>query len=77
MGTCSRELPAKTTGQDIRREKTLFDWSQILIIPAAVAVETFVLNQTAKRREEALVDQRAQDTALQSYLDQMSKLLLI
>jgi uncharacterized protein YjbI with pentapeptide repeats len=55
--------------------KRLFDWLQIFVFPAAVAIGTFVLNQTAKRREETLADQRTQDTALQSYLDQMSKLL--
>ncbi len=88
----------KPTDQDIRRGKTLWDWMQLLIVPVAVAIGSFVLNQTAKRRddkaqaeqrrreevaqktqkerEEALADRRAQDTALQSYLDQMSALLI-
>ena len=34
-------------------QKKLFDWIQILVIPVAVAVGTFVLNRTAKKRDEA------------------------
>jgi uncharacterized protein YjbI with pentapeptide repeats len=32
--------------------KRLFDWIQILVIPVAVAVGTFVLNRAAKRRDD-------------------------
>jgi hypothetical protein len=32
-------------------EKSLFDWLQILVFPAVVAVGVFVLNQTVKERE--------------------------
>src|SRR5215212_1444758 len=76
----------KPTDQDIRREKTLWDWMQLLIIPVAVAVGTFVLNQAAKRRddkreeaqkdrEEALQHQRAEDATLQAYIEYMSGML--
>src|SRR5215212_5129119 len=34
--------------EDPQRSKTLWDWMQILVIPAAVAIGTFVLNQTTK-----------------------------
>jgi len=95
VGEAYRPRP---TDQNIRREKTLWDWMQLLIVLVAVAIGTFVLNQTAKRRddkaqaaqrrreevaqkaqkerEEALADRRAQDAALQSYLDQLSALLI-
>src|SRR5215211_9325821 len=68
-------------------QKTLFDWLQILVFPAAVAIGTFVLTQTAKRRDDAaerarkdreldVEKQRAQDAALQAYFDQIGNLLL-
>src|SRR5215208_5693928 len=64
----------------------LFNWMQILVIPVAVAVGTFVLNQAAKKREtaaekaqregeEALQQQRAEDAVLQAYIEYMSQLL--
>jgi uncharacterized protein YjbI with pentapeptide repeats len=71
-------------------EKTLWDWLQLLsalaipIVPA-VAGFWFTAQQeahqqvTEERRAEAerdLEEQRAQDTALQAYLDQMSALIL-
>src|SRR5215211_8716883 len=33
-------------------QKRLFDWIQILVIPVAVAIGTFVLNRAAKRRDD-------------------------
>ena len=68
-------------------QKRLFDWIQILVIPVAVAIGTFVLNRAAKRRddeaqrkqrerEKDIENLRAQDTALQAYLDQISQIML-
>jgi uncharacterized protein YjbI with pentapeptide repeats len=83
VGEAYRPKPA---GQDIRREKTLWDWMQLLIIPVAVAVGTFALNQAAKRRddkaqegqkerEKALQRQRAEDATLQAYIEYMAGML--
>jgi uncharacterized membrane protein len=67
-------------------QKRLFDWIQILVIPVAVAVGTFVLNRAAKRRddeaqkeqrdrEQATEKERAEEASLQSYVDYMSRML--
>jgi uncharacterized protein YjbI with pentapeptide repeats len=78
-----------TTTVDIRREKTLWDWLQLigtLLIPIAVAGGTYMLNRAAKKREEDaqraqkereedLQQQRAEDATLQAYLDYMAKRL--
>jgi len=77
--------------------KNVWDWLDLLVVPAALAVGVYWLNtrQAARQRQaedqrqaredaaqEAQVqhtleveDQRAQDAALQAYLDQMSHLL--
>ena len=67
--------------------KTLWDWLQLLIVPVVLSLITVVFawqqeqrqqqieNQRAEAERELAV-QRAQDEALQSYLDQMSTLLL-
>lgn len=84
--------------KDLRRAKTLWDWMQLLVVPAALAIGGFWLanraqkqrdreNEDAQNRRDAenkqrreheqyLEQQRAQDAALQSYLDQMSHLIL-
>src|SRR5215216_1072753 len=67
-------------------QKRLFDWIQILVIPVAIAIGTFVLNRAAKRRddeaqqeqresEEAIETARAEEASLQAYLDYTSRLL--
>jgi hypothetical protein len=67
--------------------KTIWEWLQLLIIPVALAVIGFLFtmqqewrqHQLEERRAQVaqnLEDQRAQDAALQAYLDQMSNLLL-
>ncbi len=56
--------------------KTLWDWMQILVIPAVLAGGAYWLNESARKREQSVTEQRTQDTALQSYLDGMAELLL-
>src|SRR3954452_10142304 len=67
-------------------QKKLFDWIQILVIPIAVAIGTFVLNRAAKRRDDkaqeeqrkqaaALEVQHAEEASLQAYLDYISQML--
>lgn len=68
-------------------DKELFDWLDILIFPAVLAVRIYLLNIRQSRREREaderrrhreldVENQRAQDTALQAYLDKMEQLLL-
>ena len=54
---------------------TLWEWVKLLIVPAVIAAGGLWFNQQQKRRELQIADQRAQDEALQAYLDQMSQLL--
>jgi uncharacterized membrane protein len=69
------------------RGMTVRDWLQLLIVPFALVVIGFVFTaqqdarqqQIEDQRAEAerdLAEQRAQDEALQAYLDQMGSLLL-
>ncbi len=67
--------------------KTLWDWLELLIIPATLLLGGYLLNRADKRRDEAratrdlqedreIAEQRTQETALQTYLDQMARLML-
>ena len=67
--------------------KTLYDWLQLLIIPAVLAVGGYLFNYTTGRNERQANEQRAQterdialdnqrEAALQAYIDSMSELLL-
>jgi uncharacterized protein YjbI with pentapeptide repeats len=61
---------------DPRRAKTLWDWLQLLIVPAVLAAGGVWFNLRQDRRARRAEDLRAQDEALQAYLDQMSELLI-
>jgi uncharacterized protein YjbI with pentapeptide repeats len=65
----------------------VWDWMDLLIVPLVLALVTFAFTWQQERRQSQLEDQRtetarqieeqrAQDEALQAYLDQMSTLLL-
>jgi uncharacterized protein YjbI with pentapeptide repeats len=65
---------------------TLWDWLELLIVPAALAIGGFWLNRAQREREREaqeaqrqreleLEDNRSQDTALEAYLDRMDELL--
>jgi Pentapeptide repeats (8 copies) len=55
---------------------TLWDWIKLLIVPTAIAAGGAWLNQQQRAREQDIAHQRAQDEAVQAYLDQMSTLVL-
>ena len=74
------------TGEYVR-EKTLWDWMQLLIIPLFLTGAAVSLNRSEKNVERQLAEDRAklerdiandrqQEAALQAYLDRMSDLLL-
>jgi uncharacterized protein YjbI with pentapeptide repeats len=79
--------PKSETQEEVQPRKTLWDWLGLLIVPLVLAVGGFVftIQQDARQamienqrdtRERQLEEQRAQDAALQAYLDQMSQLTL-
>lgn len=68
-------------------EKTLWDWLDLLIIPAVLALGVLWVNWISQRNEQRRADrenqiereiasERNQETVLQTYLDRMTELLL-
>jgi uncharacterized protein YjbI with pentapeptide repeats len=75
------------TGDSVQPPKTLWEWLQLLVILAMLALGVYWLNQRQKQQEERIQQaqkereeeaaiQRAQDEALRAYLDQMSDLIV-
>jgi uncharacterized protein YjbI with pentapeptide repeats len=56
-------------------KRTLWDWLQLLIIPAVLAGGGIWFNRRQQARSQQSEDQRAQDGALQAYIDHISELL--
>lgn len=56
--------------------KTLWDWMELLIIPAVLAGGAILLNRSERNTEREIATDRQQEAALQTYFDRMSELLL-
>lgn len=56
-------------------EKKLWDVLQLLIVPTALAIGAFYLQETAKQRDFKIADDRAKQETLNRYFDQISTLL--
>lgn len=56
--------------------KTLWNWMELLIIPAVLAGGAYFLNRAERNNERQIETDRQQEVALQSYLDRMADLLL-
>ncbi len=56
--------------------KNLWDWLQLLIIPAVLAVGGYLFNFATSRTEREIALDKQREDALQAYIDSMSELLL-
>jgi len=61
---------------DIQPAKTLWDWLALLIVPIVLAIGGYLFSRSESRATQAATERRAQDDALQAYLDQVGQLLL-
>ena len=79
--------PAVLPNQTFQPAKTLWDWMQLLIIPAILVGGAYWLNESARKQEIEIAEKSAEtereiasdnrkETALQTYLDKMTELLL-
>ena len=57
-------------------DKPLWDWLGLLIVPAVLAIGGYFFNRSQNRATQAAAERRAQDEALQAYLNQIGQLLL-
>ncbi len=58
------------------QEISLWEWVGVLIVPVALAASAALLSSSQTQRELGAAHLRAQDEALQQYLDQLSNLLV-
>lgn len=59
-----------------QRAKTLWDWMDLLIVPALLGFIALWFNQAARAREQRITTDQQREKALQNYLDKMAELLL-
>jgi Pentapeptide repeats (8 copies) len=64
------------TNKDAVRAKSLWDWLDLLVVPAVLAVAAFLLEGSRKRSEQAVEIDRQRQQTLDAYFDYVSELLL-
>ena len=75
------------TGLTKPQQRTFWDWLSLLIVPIVLALGGYLFNRSESRRtkddaerqrtaDRQIANQRAQDDALQAYLDHIGELLL-
>jgi uncharacterized protein YjbI with pentapeptide repeats len=57
-------------------DKEVWDWLDLLIVPVALAVGVYLLNQAQRKRELEDENQRTQDEAVQAYIERIARLTL-
>ena len=57
-------------------DKPLWEWLNLLIVPAVLAIGGYLFNSSQNRATQAATERRAQDDALQAYLNHMSDMLM-
>ena len=68
--------PHHSADQLFQREKTLWDWLQLLVVPAALAILVFWLNGRRAQTDHEIAEEKSQDELVVKYLELMSQLLL-
>jgi uncharacterized protein YjbI with pentapeptide repeats len=69
-------FPPLEATDDQSAPKTLWDWLGLLIIPAVLGFGAIWFNNQARKSEQAIAQDGAQEEALQRYLDTMQGLIL-
>jgi Pentapeptide repeats (8 copies) len=69
-------LPLDAQGHELPHAKTLWDWLGLVLVPLVLAVGGYLLTRAENNQARKIEAERAQDAALQAYLDQMTQLLL-
>jgi hypothetical protein len=57
-------------------KQTFWDWLDLLIVPVVLAIGGYLFNSAQNRGTQKVAEPRAQDDALQAYLDKMSDMLI-
>ena len=63
-------------GDIVNAPKTLWDLMDLLIIPIVLALGAFLFDKAETKRQEMLAENQAQENLLQTYIKEMSELLL-
>jgi uncharacterized protein YjbI with pentapeptide repeats len=61
---------------DFEREKSLWDWMNLLIVPLALGIGAWFLNRSQWIREQRISKEKINEETLQAYFDKMTDLLL-
>jgi uncharacterized protein YjbI with pentapeptide repeats len=61
---------------EVRRAKTLWDWLQLLVVPAILILVVALWNTSQTSRDKRREDKARQDAMLTAYLNRMSDLIL-
>lgn len=61
--------------EDVQPYKALWDWLDLLIVPVVLAMGGYLFNSSQNRATQRVAERRAQDDALEAYLDDMSDML--
>ncbi len=67
---------AVDTTVEKQEPRKIWDWISLLGVGSAVALVGYVFARKQKERDEAVASDRAQEEAIQSYLSQMSNLMI-
>jgi uncharacterized protein YjbI with pentapeptide repeats len=66
----------KKPGEEVQPPKTVWDWLQLLIVPAMLAAIALAYNKTQSSREHRREDRATQDAAVLAYIAQQGDLIL-
>src|SRR3954452_15352395 len=66
----------KAPEEEVQPAKTMWDWLQLLIVPAILVGVTFVWSASQTRSDNRRAGRVRQDTTLNDYISQMSDLML-
>jgi Pentapeptide repeats (8 copies) len=87
VAVCGYAFGWEWTGLTKPKQRTFWDWLSLLIVPIVLALGGYLFNRLESRRtkedaerqreaDQQIADRRAQDNALQAYLDRIGELLL-
>ncbi len=76
VGVADYTSPVQPVDTEFERQKTLWDWLELLVIPVVLAIGGFLFNRSERTKQQQIASKNRQETIVEQFIDRLTLLML-